>query len=102
MKQYFAIIHKDEEKPYSVVFPDLPGCLSAGDTYSRAIDNAIEALRRYAEKANADLPEPKSFEDLIAEEEVQNFAANAAFVGIPLLMEKGRAKSINITVGSVD
>ncbi len=90
MKQYFAIIHKDEDNPYCVVFPDLPDCLSAGDTYAGAIQNATEALRCYAERTNGDMPVPRSFEELIAEKKVQKIAANAAFVGIPLLIKKGQ------------
>ena len=49
MKNYFAIVHKDEGSAVGVVFPDLPGCFSAGDTYDKAIANAHVALRLYAE-----------------------------------------------------
>jgi predicted RNase H-like HicB family nuclease len=49
MRTYFAIVHKDEDSAVGVVFPDLPGCFSAGDTYDKAIANAHVALRLYAE-----------------------------------------------------
>ncbi len=42
---YFtAIIEAGEEPGYSVFFPDLPGCASAGDTVEEAARNAEEAL----------------------------------------------------------
>ena len=42
---YFtAIIETGEEPGYSVFFPDLPGCASAGDTVEEAARNAEEAL----------------------------------------------------------
>ncbi len=34
---------------YSVFFPDLPGCTSAGDTLQLAARNAAEALQAYLE-----------------------------------------------------
>ena len=43
---YFpAIIEGSDEPGYSVFFPDLPGCTSAGDTIDEAARNAEEALR---------------------------------------------------------
>ena len=35
--RYPIVIHKDETSDYGVVFPDLPGCFSAGDTIEEAI-----------------------------------------------------------------
>jgi len=31
---YIALVHKDESTSYGVSFPDLPGCISAGDTFA--------------------------------------------------------------------
>lgn len=41
---YIALVHKDKGTSYGVSFPDLPGCISAGDTFEQAIENASEAL----------------------------------------------------------
>ena len=44
------IIEKDPETGrYSSVFPELPGCASAGDTEDEAIANAKEALELWFE-----------------------------------------------------
>ena len=87
MKTYFAIVHKDEDSAVGVVFPDLPGCFSAGDTYDRAIANAHAALRLHAEAerdAGRQLPRPRTFEALYRDREVREEARNAPFVGIRL------------------
>jgi predicted RNase H-like HicB family nuclease len=86
-RTYFAILHRDRDSAVGVVFPDLPGCFSAGDTYDEAIGNAAEALQLYAEAetlAGRKLPQPRSFEDLYAASEVRSEAAGAAFVAILL------------------
>jgi predicted RNase H-like HicB family nuclease len=84
VKNYFAIVHKDEESAVGVVFPDLPGCFSAGDTYDKAIANAHVALRLYAEaerNAGRQLPKPRTFEALYRDREE---ARGAPFVAIRL------------------
>lgn len=49
MKYPIAIEQGDDEFAYGVIFPDLEGCFSAGDTYEEAISNAQEALELYIE-----------------------------------------------------
>lgn len=46
MKQYFypAIFHTAEEGGFWVSFPDLPECLTEGDTMDEAYGMAVEAL----------------------------------------------------------
>ena len=87
MKSYFAIVHKDEDSAVGVVFPDLPGCFSAGDTYDKAIANAHVALRLYAEAerdAGRQLPKPRTFEALYRDRAVREEARGAPFVAIRL------------------
>ena len=42
--EYIAYLHKDRDSDYGVSFPDVPGCISAGDTFEEAVANAAEAL----------------------------------------------------------
>ena len=37
---YLALVHKDEGTSYGVSFPDVPGCISAGDTFEEAVADA--------------------------------------------------------------
>jgi predicted RNase H-like HicB family nuclease len=52
------IVEKDPESGrYSSVFPELPGCASAGDTEDEAIANAKEALELWFEPTDITLDE---------------------------------------------
>jgi predicted RNase H-like HicB family nuclease len=62
-----ALIHKDEGTSYGVSFPDVPGCISAGDTFEEAVANAAEALAGHLALMRADgdeIPVPSSFDEL--------------------------------------
>lgn len=67
MASYIALVHKDNGTSYGVSFPDVPGCISAGDTFEQALANAAEALTGHLALIAADgdpLPRPRSFEAL--------------------------------------
>ena len=49
MRYPIAIELGDASHAFGVVFPDLPGCFSAGDTLDEAIDNAHEAAQTWLE-----------------------------------------------------
>ena len=44
---YQAIMSPDEEGGYVVAFPDLPGCVSEGDTFTEAVTQAADAAQTY-------------------------------------------------------
>jgi predicted RNase H-like HicB family nuclease len=70
MTGYIALVHKDEGTSYGVSFPDVPGCISAGETFDEAMSNAAEALSGHLALMKADgdlLPAPRSFEQLRAD-----------------------------------
>lgn len=55
-----------EEGGYAVSCPELPGCLSCGDSVKEAMDNIEEAKRTWLEAALEDgvvIPEPSDIED---------------------------------------
>ena len=65
---YPALIIQDEdEEPehgYGVVFPDLPGCISSGETVEQAYEHAFEALALHVEgmvEEGTALPTPSPF-----------------------------------------
>ncbi len=62
MRYYPAFIVQDEGEAaegFGVVFPDLPGCVSAGETVSEAAEMAAEALALHVEgMTEDDLPLP--------------------------------------------
>ena len=44
-----VVVHKDADSDYSVTVPDVPGCFSAGTSFSEALDNVREALALHLE-----------------------------------------------------
>src|SRR6267154_654270 len=67
MAGYVALVHKDKDTSYGVSFPDVPGCISAGDTFEEAIDNAAVALAGHLAIMAADgdlIPTARSLEEL--------------------------------------
>jgi predicted RNase H-like HicB family nuclease len=57
LRYYPACIERAGDA-YSVVFPDLPGCVSAGDTVQDAAVNAAEALAMHIEGMAEDRQDP--------------------------------------------
>jgi predicted RNase H-like HicB family nuclease len=67
MASYIALVHKDDGTSYGVSFPDVPGCISAGDTFEEAVVSAADALAGHFALMKADgeaIPAPRSFEQL--------------------------------------
>jgi len=67
MTHYVAIVEEEEGKAVGVWFPDLPGCVSAGDTLDEALSNAAEALALWIDVARENgqpIPSPNSLTDL--------------------------------------
>jgi predicted RNase H-like HicB family nuclease len=71
MKQYIAFFEfvngKNGNQGYSVVFPDFPGFITAGDTYEKAYRMAHEGLAshiKFLEKSKTPIPEPRTLEQI--------------------------------------
>lgn len=47
--QYTVVIEQADDGSFSVWVPDLPGCVSTGDTREEAIRNVTEAIRGHVE-----------------------------------------------------
>lgn len=57
------VIEDQTEGGYTISFPDLPGCLTCGDTIEEAISNAKDAKKAWLEAAiqnNIPIYEPES------------------------------------------
>jgi predicted RNase H-like HicB family nuclease len=80
MAPYIALVHKDEGTSYGVSFPDVPGCIAAGDTFEEAVAIAAQALAGHLALLRADgdsIPAPRSFEELKRDREFRADAADA-------------------------
>ena len=47
--RYRVLIEPNEEGGYTVTVPDLPGCVTQGDTIEEALQNAKEAIEGHLE-----------------------------------------------------
>jgi predicted RNase H-like HicB family nuclease len=47
--QYTVVIEPADDGSYSVWVPDLPGCVSCGDTREEALTNIADAIRAHVE-----------------------------------------------------
>ena len=95
MRQYIALIHKDETSDYGVSFPDLPGCISAGSTLDEARDMAAEALALHLEGLAEDgeaVPEPSSLEDIMS------VAENRDGVAVLIAAPAADVRSVRINI----
>lgn len=70
MTSHIGLIHKDADCDYGVLFPDFPGCISAGATLDEARVNAAEALALQVEGLIVDgdpLPPSRSLQDIMTD-----------------------------------
>jgi predicted RNase H-like HicB family nuclease len=85
MKSYLALVHKDEGTSYGVSFPDVLGCISAGDTFEEAVSNAAEALAGHLALIRADgdpIPTPRTFEELKRDPEFTKDSSDAIVTAV--------------------
>ena len=95
MTRYIAILCKDEDSAFGLHFPDLPGCVTAGDTEEEAFANASIALRLWSEDMEK-LPEPSTMAVLRARADVrEDLAEGGVAVSIPLIIS-GRKLRLNV------
>ena len=67
---YLALVTKEEDSDWNVVFPDLPGCVTAGRSLDEAVAFAEEALALHVHglREGGDAPPvPSDIEDVMAD-----------------------------------
>jgi predicted RNase H-like HicB family nuclease len=87
MTHYIAIVEEADGKAIGVWFPDLPGCVSAGDTLDEAMANASEALALWVDVAkehDQSIPAPRSLTELKTDPEVAEELRRYMVALIPL------------------
>ena len=97
MNSYVALIRKAADSDYSVDFPDVPGCGTAGKDLDEAMAFAREALAGHLQLLAEDgeaLPEASSLEAVMADPE--NRDAVAALVPAPMI--RGKAVRVNVMI----
>lgn len=87
--RYIAFIHKEPDSIYGVSFPDMPGCISSGDTIDEAVCNAVDALSGHIRMLEADgdpVPPPRNFDAVMGDPEDREGAMTTV---VPLVRDRG-------------
>jgi len=98
--RYIAFIHKDPDSAYGISFPDVLGCISAGDTIDEAVHNAVEALSGHVRMLEADgdpVPEPRDFDAIMADESLAVDREGAMTTVVPLVRDRGSTMRVNVS-----
>ncbi|MDF7673822.1 type II toxin-antitoxin system HicB family antitoxin [Acetobacteraceae bacterium ESL0709] len=69
MTEYIALINKDTGTDYGVIFPDFPGCVTAGATVAEAKRMARETLASHIKIMKADgiiIPFPSTYAEIMS------------------------------------
>ena len=60
---YEVVFREESEGGFTVIVPDLPGCITFGETLEDATEMAKEAIELYLESLKAHNEEIKEFQD---------------------------------------
>ncbi len=84
-------------KVWGVRFPDVPGCVGAGDSPERAMADATIALRdviAFKRQKGFKLPKAKSISEVLASAEI---GPGETAILIPVILDAGRTVRANLT-----
>ena len=98
--RYVSFIDQDDAG-YGISFPDFPGCVSVGDTVDDAVRHGCEALAFHVEGIAGDgdtIPQPRSIDAIKADPELEEWRRGADLVLIPLLLDRGSSRRVNISL----
>ena len=99
--RYVGFIHKDPDSCFGISFPDIPGCISAGDTLDEAVANGAEALGGHIRWMEADgdyVPPPRSLDEIRNDPALEGDREGAVLVAIPLVRDLGSTTRINVSL----
>ena len=102
LKKYIALFEVGDHGNYSVVFPDLPGCITAGDDFDDAYKMAHDALTGHIHVLQKDgdiVPEPRTLEEIQKNwPDWDEWKNNYQFVIVPIALIPLQDKNIRIDV----
>lgn len=96
MNRYIALIEKEEGSSYGVIFPDVPGCISAGNTLDEALKNAEEALSFHLDGEEA--PKVRTLEEIKNTWDEWESWKDAIVAAVPLIPFESKSVRIQITI----
>jgi len=97
-RAYPAVIDKEPNSIFGIIFPDFPGCVSGGDTIEAAITAGTEALNGHIAlmaEDNDPIPVPTPIQSVLQNPE---FAGTIVCVVLILAVMPSRPKQITVTL----
>lgn len=101
MTQYIALLHKNGRKGYGVIFPDFPGCVSAGGSIEDALREAAEAQALHVDGMREDgakIPKPRTVEAIRNAAEDWVDMKDAIVATVALLPAQGKSLRVQVTM----
>lgn len=96
MTYYIGIVHKDDDSSYGIAFPDLPGCLSAGEDLVELERNAVEAIELFLD--GEDFEKFPTSDMTVVRAGLDADDRDAMLIEIPFVRSGGRTVRVNFTV----
>ena len=97
-KLYYVGIIEQSSDGYYMFFPDLPGCVVAGDTLQEAATNAEAIVALYLQGMTEDRqvpPAPTAIEDIVVDPDVTE--VGRLLVGVPV---ENKAVRVNVMLSA--
>ncbi|MBN9305035.1 MAG: HicB family protein [Devosia sp. 67-54] len=79
---YIGLVHKDPDSSYGISFPDVPGVISAEDTFEAVLREGAVALDFALEDWPGGPPAPRTIEQLRQDPEFREWAEGAIIVAV--------------------
>ena len=103
MAHYIAVLVPEQSGGWAVLFPDLPGCASQGETLDEAIAMATDALAGHlavARDYGDPIPTPRSVDDIRSDDEwrSENKVQWSKAVVAPILVRPPLGKPERVTI----
>lgn len=101
--RFVVLLHKEPGSVYGVTVPDLPGCVSAGETADEALAEAVEAIALHVEGLEAEghpAPAARTIEAILADPSLDDERSGATLATVPLVRDRGRSVRVNISMES--
>lgn len=96
MKHYLAIVEKEPDSAFGIIFPDIPGCVSASDTEEMIMQNAAEALQLWTEDMTP--PTPSPHDRVIVHPDVAEILQRGGYlISVPLIEKDTAVVRANVT-----
>ena len=94
---YYGILEKEPDTLWGVWFPDVPGCVTAGETADEATEKAISALREHLE--GTEPPYASDAEALMVDPDViEARGRGGILIRIPYLPNEAATVRVNVTL----